>query len=87
MAHVLLIFSMLSNCLIVMAQSPGRHNWTQLAEKSAKVIIGVVESDSLVIRRDKMLTTSTKTAKVEKIANLPNPNDYVVGHSIRVRID
>jgi hypothetical protein len=87
MVHVLLIFSMLSNCLIVLAQSPGRHNWTQLAEKSARVIIGVVESDSLVVRRDKMLTTSAKTVKGEKIANLPNPNDYVVGHSIRVRIE
>jgi hypothetical protein len=58
-----------------------------LAEKSSKVLIGIVESDSLVVRRDKMLTTSTTTASGRKIIGLPNPNDYVVGHSIRVRIE
>lgn len=87
MAHTILILFMLSNCLIIQAQSPGRHDWTQLTEKSTKVIIGVVEADLLVIRRDKMLTTATKTSKGKKIASLPNPNDYVIGHSIRVRIE
>lgn len=74
-------------CMSISAQSPGRQGWASLAEKSSNAVVGLVESESLIIRRDRIPLSSEKGPKGEKIATLANPKDYVVGRLVYLRIE
>jgi hypothetical protein len=67
-------------------QSPGRPDWDILAAESSVIIVGVIEKYQSVIRRDKMASTVKQLPDGKKIAELPNPDNYVVGHLIRLRV-
>ncbi len=71
----------------ISAQSPGRQEWTPLVKNSSDAVVGLVESVDLVIRRDKIPLTSGRGAKGEKIATLANPNEYIIGRLVHLRVE
>lgn len=67
-------------------QSPSRPGWDILAAESSVIIVGVVEKYQSVIRRDKMVSTVKQLPDGQKNVEIPNPNNYIVGHLISVRV-
>lgn len=67
-------------------QSLSRPGWDTLAKESSVIIVGVVEKYQSVIRRDKMASRVKQLPDEKKNVELPNPDDYVVGHLIRLRV-
>jgi hypothetical protein len=67
-------------------QSPGRPDWDILAAESSVIIVGVVENYQSVIRRDRMGSDVKQLPNGQKIVELPNPDNYSVGHLISIRI-
>ncbi len=76
------ILSLILICCSALAQTAGRASWKDIAVQSSSAVTGYIENQMLVVRRDKMLTTSDKG-----IVNLPNPKDYVVGNIIQLRLE
>jgi hypothetical protein len=67
-------------------QSPGPPSWDILANESSVVVVGVREKELVVVRRDKMVSNVKPLPNGNKIIEIPNPNDYVVGHIIQIRV-
>src|SRR5215468_7249894 len=67
-------------------QSLSQSEWDVLANESNVIVVGVVEKYLLVIRRDKMESTVTPLPNGDKRIELANPNDYVVGRLIQIRV-
>ena len=81
---ILLIYALTSS--LSMTQSPGRPGWDTMAKESSVIVVGVVEKYQSIIRRDKMASTVKQLPDGNKIAELPNPDNYVVGHLVRLRV-
>lgn len=85
LATIILLSYAITSSFTLM-QSLSRPGWDILATESRVIIVGVVEKKSLVIRRDKMVSTVKPLPDGKKIVELTNPDDYIVGHLIRLRV-
>ncbi|MGE0883784.1 MAG: hypothetical protein AB7P14_09590 [Blastocatellales bacterium] len=87
MFSLTVIFSLLISNPVNLFQSPSRQGWSQLAEKSTSIILGLAESENLVIRRDKINLKPSSVSKDKKTVQLPNPSDYIIGRIVRIRVN
>src|SRR5215208_8532882 len=83
----LLIHKVFVICFIGIMQTPGPPGWDVLAQESSTVLVGVVESKSWVVRKDRMSSSIKVLPDGTVEGDLPNPRDYVVGNLYRLHVE
>jgi hypothetical protein len=85
------IVAILCLCLMatnsVPAQTPGvEANYRDMAGQSSVIVIGTVERGGWVIRPDRLTNKTTTLPNGQRITELQNPSEYVVGRIVRLRV-
>jgi hypothetical protein len=85
------IVAILCLCLMatnsVPAQTPGvEANYRDMAGQSSVIVIGTVERGGWIIRPDRLTNKTTMLPNGQRITELQNPSEYVVGRIVRLRV-
>src|SRR5262245_24835078 len=82
-----ILFNLASILLIVSPQYANPDEWRSMAARSPLIIRGTIESESMLVRKDKITATSTPLPDGRLELHLPRAEDYMVGRLFRLRID